>query len=68
MVVVGRERQYFTVPPPHSCRNPQESTGMGLESTGMGLESTGMGLELAGIHWNGTSKVQHSGYSPSGIW
>jgi len=31
-------------------------------------ESTGMGPESAGIHWNGTSKVQHSGYSPSGIW
>jgi len=22
----------------------------------------------AGIHRNGTSKVQHSGYSPNGIW
>jgi len=31
-------------------------------------ESTGMGPESAGIHRNGTSKVQHSGYSPSGIW
>jgi len=47
--------------PPHSCRNPPESTGMGLESTGIGLES-------AGIHRNGTSKVQHSSYSPNGIW
>jgi len=49
--------QYFTVPPPFL----QESTGMGLESTGIGPES-------AGIHQNGTNKVQHSGYSPNGIW
>ena len=38
------------------------------ESTGMGLKYTGIGPESAGIHQNGTSKVQHSGYSPNGIW
>jgi len=53
----GILKQYFTVPPPFL----QESTGMGPESTGIGPES-------AGIHQNGTSKVQHSGYSPNGIW
>jgi len=52
------------VPPPFL----QESTGMGPESAGMGPESAGMGPESTGIHRNGTSKVQHSGYSPSGIW
>ena len=44
--------------------NPPESAGIHRNP----LESTGIGLESAGIHWNGTSKVQHSSYSPNGIW
>jgi len=67
---VGDEEQYFIVPPPFLQEstgihwNPQEWDWNPQEST----ESTGIGPESAGIHWNGTSKVQHSGYSPNGTW
>jgi len=67
IVANDEHRQYFTVPPPFL----QESTGIHQNGTGIRRntpESTGMGPESAGIHRNGTSKVQHSGYSPSGIW